>query len=157
MRIATLAIITKGDKVLLGLKKGKPLIGKGTLNGPGGHKEWWETLFMCVLRETWEEARVLLNPFRTELAAVITFYAGGAPDFKVHVYRTSSFFGKPHETKSMIPDWYDVTDEDVLDRMLGSDSKWFPQIVCGEKFNANVYYRSRASDFDRIEFLPFAP
>jgi 8-oxo-dGTP pyrophosphatase MutT (NUDIX family) len=156
MRIATLAIITKREKVLLGLKKGKPLVGAGTLNGPGGHLKFWETILMCLMRETWEEVRVVLNPFKVEKVSVITFYAGGVPDFKVYVYRTNSFIGKPHETKSMIPDWYDI-EPSLFNRMLESDRTWFPQLVQGEKFNANVYYQERAKGFLNIEFFPFTP
>jgi len=80
MKIATLAIVTRGDQVLLGLKKGNPKIGKDTLNGPGGHLKSWETILLCLLRETWEEVRIVINPFKVEKVAIITFYAGGMSD-----------------------------------------------------------------------------
>ncbi len=155
MRIATLAVIVRDGKILLGLKRGKPLIGAGTLNGPGGHLEPGETILECVIRETEEEVSIRLEPEKVEKVAVITFYSGGVPDFEVHTYRTNEFTGEPHETESMIPEWHDI-DSLPVDRMLESDREWFPQLARGEKFNANVYYRSRARDFDRIEFLPFS-
>lgn len=155
MRIATLAIITPGNQVLLGLKKGKPLIGAGTLNGPGGHLEPGETILECVIRETEEEIGITLEPEKVEKVAVITFYSGGVPDFEVHTYRAYDFIGEPKETESMIPEWYDI-DRLPVDRMLQSDRAWFPQLIRGEKFNANVYYRNRARDFNRIEFFPFS-
>lgn len=156
MKIATLAIITRGNKVLLGLKKGKPKVGEGTLNGPGGHLEPGETIVECLVRETWEEVGIVLNPLKVEKAAVITFYAGGIPDFEVHIYSTSDFIGEPHETESMIPDWYDVNNL-PFERMLESDKVWFPLIVQDNKtFRANVCYRERAKGFLGIEFFPFA-
>lgn len=156
MKIATLVIVERVDEVLLGLKRNGCEIGDDTLNGPGGKLKFWETLLMCALRETWEEARILLNPFKIKKVAIITFYAGGIPSFKVHVYRTRSFIGKPRETKSMVPGWYRIENLPV-DRMLESDRHWFPQLIRGDKFNANVYYREKAKGFLSIEFLPFIP
>ncbi|MCX6787082.1 MAG: hypothetical protein NTY93_00970 [Candidatus Kaiserbacteria bacterium] len=50
MKIATLAIITRGNKILLGLKRNGCEIGDGTLNGPGGKQEPCETLVECLMR-----------------------------------------------------------------------------------------------------------
>jgi 8-oxo-dGTP diphosphatase len=154
MKIATLGIITRGNQVLLGLKQGGSEIGDGTLNGPGGKKEPDETILECLLRETEEEVGIVLNPEQVEKLAIITFHAAGVSDFQVHVYRSSSFSGEPHETSSMIPGWYDVHTFPI-DRMLESDRAWFPLVIRGKKFRANVYYRERAKGFIRIEFYPF--
>jgi ADP-ribose pyrophosphatase YjhB (NUDIX family) len=159
MKIATLAIITQGNKILLGRKQGSPEIGEGTLNGPGGKFETPrdKTLLDCVINETREELDITLDPVRLEKVAVITFYAGDEPSFEVHVYRTDYFSGEPRETESMIPEWHDI-DKIPYDRMLESDKKWFPQLVRGEKFRTNVYYREKAKGFIKIDpFLPFSP
>jgi mutator protein MutT len=155
MKVATLAIITRGNQVLLGLKQGGSEIGDGTLNGPGGKLEEGETILECLVRETEEEVGIALNSAKAEKVAIITFHAGEVPSFEVHIYRTSDFSGEPRETESMIPAWYDI-DSLPVDRMLESDKAWFPQVIRGEKFHANVYYRAGVKDFDRIEFLPFA-
>lgn len=157
MKKATLAIITRGSKVLLGLKRGGSEIGDGTLNGPGGKQEPGETLIECLVRETWEEVGITLDPTQVEKCAIITFFAGGEPSFKVHIYRTSTFTGEPCTTESMIPEWYEIGDipELAKTRMLESDRTWFPQLIAGEKFNANVYYQEKAKGFLRIEFIPF--
>lgn len=160
MKIATLAIITREkngkEQVLLGRKQGGPEIGEGTLNGPGGKMEHTDkTLLDCVKRESLEEFGIILDPAKTEKVAVITFHAGGVPDFEVHIYRTSTFSGEPHETESMVlPEWHD-TDKIPFERMLESDHLWFPRAIRGKKFHADVYYRERAKGFENIEFLPF--
>jgi len=54
----------------------------------------------------------------------------------------------------MVPDWYDI-EKLPVDRMLESDRAWFPKLVHGETFRANVYYRERAKGFLGIKFFPF--
>jgi 8-oxo-dGTP diphosphatase len=153
MQKATLAIIRQDNKVLLGLKK-KGEIGSQTYNGPGGKCEGDETPLDCVIRETKEELDIELSREHLKLIAVITFFAAGVPDFEVHVFITTKFSGTPVETIDMIPEWFDI-DELPLDRMLESDVEWFSKAIAGEEFRANVYYKERAANFERIEFLPF--
>ena len=155
MKIATLGIITRGNHVLLGRKQGGSEIGEGTLNGPGGKQEPGESLIECLVRETEEEVGIVLDQTKVEKVAVITFHAGGIPDFEVHIFRTSDFSGEPRETKSMVPPWYDIKNIPLED-MHDSDRTWFPQVIRGRKFHANVYYQERAKGFMRIDFLPFA-
>ncbi len=156
MKIATLVYIIKDGKVLMGEKKVGE-VGTGTLAGSGGKLNLDETLVECAVRETLEEFEIEIDPAKLELTAVITFFAAGVADFKVHIYRTSIFKGEAHETLEMkAPTWYDLENM-PYDRMLDSDNKWFPKIAKGEKFNANVYYKQRAAGFQKIEFLPFSP
>lgn len=155
MKIATLGIITRGNQVLLGRKRGGSEIGEGTLNGPGGKQELGETILECLVREVEEEVGIVLEPTKVEKVAVITFHAGGVQDFEVHIFRTSDFSGEPRETEHMAPAWYDIKNLPVED-MLDSDRAWFPTVIRGRKFRANVYYQERAKGFLRIDFLPFA-
>ncbi|OYV27037.1 MAG: hypothetical protein B7W98_02645, partial [Parcubacteria group bacterium 20-58-5] len=150
---ATLGIVFRDGNVLLGEKK-RGEIGTGVLSGPGGKLEPGETIPECLIRETREELGIELDPSSLELIAVIDFYAAGEIDFSVYVYRTETFFGEPKETTEMIPEWYPL-EELPFDRMFESDVNWFVRAACGEQFRANVYYRERASGFERIEFLPF--
>ena len=152
MKLATLAIIVKDGRVLLGYKK-KGEIGTGTLNGPGGKCDGDESPLVCVIRETKEELDVTLFADELELVAIITFFAAEKADFMVHIFRTEYFEGEPKETADMIPGWYPI-EELPFDRMHDSDKKWFARATQGERFRANVYYRKRAVDFDRIEFFP---
>jgi ADP-ribose pyrophosphatase YjhB (NUDIX family) len=155
MRIATLGVIIENGLILLGEKK-KGEIGTGKLSGPGGKLDSGETLEECLIRETREELEVELDSASLELAAVINFCVADEIDFRVYVYRAKILSGDIHETDDMIPAWYPLNEE-TFARTYEADRHWVPKVARGEKFNANVYYRNRASDFDRIEFLPFTP
>lgn len=155
MKTATLGLIIHGSKLLLGEKK-KGEIGTGVLSGPGGKMEPSETPEECLIRETREELEIELDPSSLELVADIDFYASDEIDFRVSVFRARIASGELHETADMVPAWYPISDL-PFERMFESDRAWLPRAVAGEKFKANVYYRDRAKDFDRIEFLPFEP
>jgi 8-oxo-dGTP diphosphatase len=155
MKIATLGIVLQGGFVLLGEKK-KGEIGTGVLSGPGGKLDPGETLEECLIRETREELEIELDPASLELVAVIDFHAGGVVDFRVYTYRAKILSGEIHETADMIPAWYPLN-ADTFERTYDADRHWLPKAARGEKFCANVYYRDRARDFDRIEFFPFTP
>jgi 8-oxo-dGTP diphosphatase len=153
MKIATLGIVVGDNALLLGEKK-KGEIGTGVLSGPGGKLDPGETLEECLVRETREELEIELDPKSLDLVALIDFYTGTEVDFRVYVYRTKILSGEIHETADMIPKWYPL-DALPFERMYEADRHWLPKALGGEKFNANVYYRDRARDFDHIDFLPF--
>lgn len=153
MKIATLGIILQDDKILLGEKK-KGEIGTGVLSGPGGKLDPGETLEECLIRETREELEIELDPASLMLVAVIDFYAAGELDFRVHTYQAKILSGEIHETADMIPGWYPL-DDATFERTYESDRHWLPKAARGEKFRANVLYRDRAKNFDRIQFIPF--
>lgn len=154
MKVATLALLLRDNKVFLGRKK-KGEIGAQTLNGPGGKCEENESPLDCVIRETQEETGVVLDKVQTEKIAVITFFAGGVADFEMHVFRTTVFSGEPQETEEMIPaGWYGI-DSLPTSEMLESDREWFPKTLMGERFNAHVSYSKRAAGFEKIKYFPF--
>ncbi len=155
MRKATLGIVIKDGQVLLGRKQGRPEIGEGTLNGPGGKMEPPDvTLEDCLDRELGEE--VGIHPTCFEKVAIITFFWGGEAGFEVHIYVVTDFEGEPRETESMIPYWFSLSEGLPLGRMHESDRDWFPRLVAGERFNADVYYREKARGYVGIKFFPFA-
>lgn len=153
MQIMTLVMVVRGGQVLLGRKK-TGAIGKGLLNAPGGKCNPGESPLACAVRETKEELGLVLDPQSLECVARITFYTNGVPDFFVHVFRTTQTTGEPHETADMEPVWC-VIDALPTDQMHESDCLWFARAAKGERFCARVYYRERATGFERIEFAPY--
>jgi 8-oxo-dGTP pyrophosphatase MutT (NUDIX family) len=152
---ATLVLIVKDGKVLLGYKKKGVEEISDILNGPGGKQEAGETLLQCAVREALEEMGAVLDPQALKKIAVITFFAGGSPDFEVHVYWTNSLLSEPAETASMVPEWFAV-EAIPYERMLEGDRLWFPLALSGEeKFGANVYYERRAQGLIEMVMVPF--
>jgi len=153
MKIATLGIIVRNGKVLLGERK-RGEIGTGVLSSPGGKLDRGETPTACVIRETREELGIELDFSALRLVAVISFFAADKLDFCVYVYLAEAFHGELKETADMIPEWHPL-ESLPFDRMYESDKHWFLKAARGEEFRANVYYRGRAEGFDHIDFFPF--
>lgn len=157
MLTGTLGYVVSDGLVLLGEKKKGTTLGEGTLNGAGGKVDECDDglLEKCLVREVQEEFGI--TPTDYSKHATITFFAAGVPDFEVHVYLITEWLGEISETQEMyFPRWYS-TAQTPFERMLESDQHWLGRLLAGEKFNAHIHYRSRARDFERIEFLPFAP
>lgn len=155
VRIGTVVFLFRGGLVLLGRKQGKPEMGEGTLNGPGGKMEPIDkTIRDCAARELFEEVGVTVGTTDLKKVAIITFYAAGAPNMEVHFYTTDTFSDEPRETESMIPEWHHP-DRIPYERMLDSDEHWLPRLLSGEKFRTNVYYREKGKGYLRMD--PFSP
>lgn len=151
MKVATLGLIIRDGKILLGEKK-KGKFAEGTLNGPGGKVEGEESLEDCLVRETKEEWELDLAREDIEKVARITFHFGGSPDFEVHVFRAGKFEGVLKETEeALCPEWFSL-EQLPVERMLESDREWVSKAARGEKFSANVFYAEQAKGFERIEF-----
>jgi 8-oxo-dGTP diphosphatase len=60
VKVGVGVLLTDGDKVLLGLRKGKH--GGGTWSLPGGHLEYGETFGACAAREVEEETGLKVIP-----------------------------------------------------------------------------------------------
>lgn len=159
MKTATLGIIIDTDapdgRVLLGRKSPNAKFGANTYNAPGGALEPGESLLDCLCRELREELSILIDRASVEEIGTIIFWAGGEPDWKVHVYRVSRFDGTPETTESMTPAWF-ARGALPFAEMLEGDDAWFERAVRGERFCAHVRYRERGKGFEGIEFLPFS-
>ncbi len=152
---ATLAVIMRNEKILLGEKLTGP-IGKGTLNGPGGKIEGTESAAACIIRETKEEIGIGLFMSSLKHQAVLTCIADACgPYMIVDVFSTTRFQGEPRETPDMRPIWFPCH-EMPYDRMLEADRHFWPKLLAGERFRANVYYeKPKATGFKKIEFFPY--
>jgi len=154
-KIATLALIVKDQKLLLGIKHRDAEVGANTLNGPGGKLESGETLLECVTRETEEEVGLSITATDEDKRAVIMFHNGKTSLWEVHVYLVTLFEGEPKATAAMNPDgewWYETENLPYSTRMLASDGAWMPRVLAGERFFAHVYQNDDASKLKDIKF-----
>lgn len=146
---ATLALIIRGDKLLLGhkIRKGAD-IGEGTLNGPGGKVEPGQTLLECLQTETFDEVGITIPAHGAEEVAVITFHNGESSVFVVHVYIVREWEGEPKSSDEMVePEsgWWHKIDALPFHRMLASDQQWLPLALSGKRFHVNVFQNEDAS------------
>ncbi|MBI1888595.1 MAG: 8-oxo-dGTP diphosphatase [Candidatus Spechtbacteria bacterium] len=135
-KILTLAIIHKGDKVLLGMKKRG--FGMGRWNGFGGKVEGGETIKEAAKREILEEAGITVT--KLFAAGVVEFeFKGNQETLEVHIFRASEFEGEPQETEEMRPQWFDIS-EIPFSEMWADDAHWFPLFLAGKKFQGRFVF-----------------
>ena len=142
-KILTLAIIHKGNKVLLGMKKRG--FGEGRWNGFGGKVEVNETIEAAAKRELHEEAGVFAKDI--ERRGIIEFEFVGNPEIlEVHIFHAHDFEGVLQETEEMRPAWFH-TKEIPFDQMWPDDAHWFPLFLAGKKFQGRFLF----DGFDTIK------
>ena len=135
---ATLLLIKKNKKILLGLKKRG--FAKGTYNGIGGKQENGETVEQAMIRETQEEIGV--TPIVYNFVGKITFdmwYKGEKQIMVMHIYTCTEYQGQITETEEMKPEWFDENNV-PFDKMLPDDLQWFPLMLAGKKFIGNAVF-----------------
>lgn len=106
-RVGIGVLVLRGDKVLLGKRKGSH--GEGEYAFPGGHLEYMESFEDCARRETMEEAGLEIEHIRFQFVANLTQYA---PKHYVHIGITADApSGTPQvmePNKKESWDWYDI-------------------------------------------------
>ena len=142
-KILTLAIIQKGNKVLLGMKKRG--FGEGRWNGFGGKVEGEETIEEAAKREILEEAGITV-PNVWEVGIIEFEFKGNPEVLEVHIFRAHDFEGRPKETEEMRPAWFGVK-EIPFHQMWPDDAHWFPLFLAGKKFQGRFLF----DGFDTIK------
>ncbi|MCG8571531.1 MAG: DUF429 domain-containing protein [Spirochaetes bacterium] len=131
-----LAIVTKDNQILLGMKKKG--FGKDKWNGFGGKIEPGETEKKAALRELKEEC--FLTAKKIEKTALIHFtFTNYDFTFEVHVYRVADFSGTPAESDEMIPQWFDYS-AIPYHLMWKDDRFWLPLVLAGKKITAQFHF-----------------
>jgi 8-oxo-dGTP diphosphatase len=128
-RAALMFVIQGGQILLIHKKRG---VGKGKINGPGGHIEPGETPRECAIRETQEE--LCITPTGVEDAGLLHFQFINGHSLHGFVYTATGFTGIPTETDEAIPLWTSV-DHLPYDRMWEDDQTWFPHMLAGNYFS----------------------
>jgi len=150
--IMTICFLIKneGEQPTICLAEKKRGFRTGKVNGYGGKLETGETLEECAIRETREEARIIVKEL--EKYAYIEFVEPHITHI-CHVYVTESWEGEPQETEEMLPSWFGV-EEIPFDRMGQADPHWLLPILGGKKLEARFYYNEKSEMIDtEVEYL----
>jgi 8-oxo-dGTP diphosphatase len=157
-RMATLALVERGEMLLLG-EKLTGEIGVGKYNGPGGKAEPGESPRQCLIRELWEECRIRTHPEALRHAGRLDCYVREpAPGLflSVEVYWIRSFWGQPRTTDSMRPAWFSRGDLPYA-TMHEADRYWLPRFLQGDRRVASLQYLRAGECFWSISFAPYEP
>lgn len=137
----TLCYIFRGEKVLMIEKQSGPrpqnFSGDRFLNGPGGKIED-EPPRECAIRELEEEINV--TPENINKIGEVAYYRDEEPERFIHVYRTEEYSGEVSEGDE-IPTWEKIEDLEYSE-MWPSDGFWMPEMIAGENFKTEVFYRN---------------
>jgi len=135
MKHATLCILTKDNKICLGIKQRK--LGKGKYNGFGGMQEEGETIEQAAVRELYEEACVVAKDY--EKVGELAFSFPSKPKWNqvVHIYLVTHWEGEPQETEEMTAEWFELS-EIPYDLMWDDDKHWLPHVLSGKKVKGSV-------------------
>jgi len=132
MQDKTLLFLRKPSKqqVLLAMKKRD--FGKGKWNGVGGKLAQGESIEDAVIRETFEEIGVIVQPTALKKHAELTFLYAAKPEWDcvTHTYVVTDWEGVPTESEEMRPQWFN---EVALpyNNMWEDDQYWLPTVLAG--------------------------
>ena len=139
MKILTLAVLFRGDKILLAMKKRK--FGAGKWNGYGGKLDENESPIDGIVREIKEESGLEVAKEDCKELGFMDFYFDDKPEFdqRVIIYRVDNFVSEPQETEEMMPKWFDIS-EIPYDEMWVGDDQWLPYVITGKKFKGEIHF-----------------
>jgi 8-oxo-dGTP diphosphatase len=154
--VTTLVFLTRGNEVLLAMKKTGH--GAGHYNGAGGKVEGSETIEQAMVRECQEEIGVTpLTYHKVVEHTMYQPYKGEACRNDIHVYMVSSWQGEPTESEEMAPQWF-VRSSLPYDRMWPDDIHWLPQVLAGKHLKTVFRYDGdELRSFEVDEVAPYEP
>lgn len=137
----TLCIVTRHDRILLGMKKRG--LGQGYWNGFGGKLEGRETPFEAAERELHEESS-LFEPLLEPAGMLYFTFAEEIHPVRGFVFRVNAFQGEPAESEEMLPQWFPVH-AIPYERMWADDIFWLPLLLEGRPFTASFHVETDQS------------
>jgi len=152
MNQATLCILTRENKICLGMKKRG--FGQGKYNGFGGKKRPEESAEAAAQRELFEEIKAGAKAMTK--VAEITYFFPEKSDWNqlVHIYLVTEWEGEPEEGEEMTVAWFS-RDKIPYDQMWDNDKYWLPRILKGEKIRAQVTHDEQKTGNIEIESVAF--
>lgn len=136
-KLLTLALIVKGDDILLGMKKRG--FGAGRWNGFGGKVQEGESIEAGAIRETREECGITLTSIEKVGIHEFEFEKERGNILEVHVFRADEWQGEPAETEEMRPEWF-AKSAIPYDLMWPDDRLWIPTFLAGKKFRTKFLF-----------------
>ena len=134
--IATLCLVTKENRILLGMKKRG--FGAGRWNGFGGKVASGEPIEIAARRELWEESGIEARDCVKRAELMFTF-ADKDWAMQVHVFQVIDFSGEPNESEEMLPRWFSL-DDIPYEEMWPNDRYWLPRFLAGKNLSGNFHF-----------------
>jgi 8-oxo-dGTP diphosphatase/2-hydroxy-dATP diphosphatase len=132
----TLCLITKEDQILLGMKKRG--FGAGRWNGFGGKVQEGESIIEAAIRETQEEANILVKNLQ-QVGSLEFEFQGDSQILGVHVFKTTHYIGQPEEGEEMRPQWFPFSNMPYKD-MWPDDVLWMPKVLSGKRIKGKFLF-----------------
>lgn len=151
--VATLALLRRGDMLLLAMKKRG--FGEGYWNGPGGKVEPGESLKQGLVRECQEELGITLTSFHKVAEHDFVMDIDTEPwHIYGHVYLCEQWEGEPQESDEMAPKWFHK-DDIPYEQMWADDIYWVPMVLAGKRIRTTFSFKSDntllSQDIEEVE------
>lgn len=168
VRLRTVTLLIRGNRVLLGLKMRG--FGKGNYLGVGGKVEDEkdrsredQDLISVVKagakREIQEEIGIIVDPHDLKPMGVLNFYFPHIEDEswnqQVHVFIAINWQGEPkaeldnNGKVEIQPEWFEFN-EVPLDKMWDDARYWLPSILEGKQINGDFVFDEELKVIDRV-------
>ncbi len=142
-----LSYVIKDNNVLLINKKQG--LGKGLVNGPGGHIELEETAIEAAYREFKEETGYTADNLK--YTGTLNFQFKDGLSMRGYVYVGNGAQGELIDNEEATPFWCPL-DQLPLDKMWEDDELWLEKALNGEKFIGNFIFDGEKMLSHSIEF-----
>jgi 8-oxo-dGTP pyrophosphatase MutT (NUDIX family) len=136
-KLATVLVVIKDKKILLGMKKRG--FGEGKWNGFGGKPQGSENIKETAIRETQEECGIIVE--KIEKVGILDFEFSLKADWnqQVHFFLAKDFKGEIIESEEMKPAWFELNTI-PYELMWPDDKFWLPMIIEGKKFKGKFIF-----------------
>lgn len=153
MRRSVLAFLLRGDEVLLA-KKREGRTGIGLWTAYGGKVGQRESVKGALVREVREESTLVVEERHLVSAGLVRTYHNLKPLFLIRLFTCRLWKGEPRDTEEMWGARFFHFDRLPLQEMREGDREWFPRVLRGEKFEADVHVGPADKLVRRVSYQP---